>query len=168
MQTRDHHQVSSVLILYLIFGVRISCQVYQSSLQLDWPASEPQGSCPSAEWITLCLITFSFKWVWDQILVLMLGCFANRAIFSILENFFCENSIAILMMLLILGLISPIPQHPSDYEEVSHYGFDWHVTNTVLSIFTHTIDHLHNLFFINVPNLCFFQILSCLFIPEFL
>lgn len=52
-----------------------------------WLASEPQGSCPSSEWITVCLITFSFKWVWDQILVLTLVCFANRAIFSILENF---------------------------------------------------------------------------------
>lgn len=70
-------------------------------------------------------------------------------------------------MLLILGLIAPISQHISDYEEVSQYGFDWHVTNTVLSIFSHIIDHLHKLFFMNVPNLCFFQILSCLFIPGF-
>lgn len=113
----------------------------------DWLASEPQGSCPSPEWITVCLITFSFRWVRDQILVLMLVSFDNRAIFSILKNFFWDNFIAILMMLLILGLITRIPQHPSDYEEVSHYGFDWHVTNTVLSIFSHTIDHLQLIFY---------------------
>lgn len=62
-------------------------------------------------------------------------------------------------MLLILGLIAPIPQHISDYEEVSQYGFfsqyvfDWHVTNTVLSIFSHIIDHLHKLFFYECPKL---------------